>query len=164
MVFTGCTVTGMKMSVKLAERQRALSKLIEILLNLRNQICGLGVPLFSAFENIGNERISGIWSEIFLECGNAMKEQRIDAGEAWKMAIEKRGDSLPLDESDWQVLSDFGELLGKSGKENQESVLDLEKENLEMLEKKAREAMNTKGKLYRNLGVLSGAAAVILLI
>ncbi len=152
------------MSAKLVERQRALSKLIEILLNLRNQICGLGIPLFSAFENVGNERISGIWAEIFIECGNVMKEQRIDAGEAWKMAIKKRGDSLPLEEADWQVLSDFGEMLGKSDKENQESVLNLEKENLEMLEKNAREAMNTKGKLYRNLGVLSGAAAVILFI
>lgn len=152
------------MSTRLAERQRALSKLIEILLNLRNQICGLGIPLFSAFENIGKERIGGIWSEVFIECANVMKEQHIDAGEAWKMAIEKRGDSLPLDESDWRALSDFGEMLGKSDRENQESVLDLEKENLEMLEKKAGEAMNTKGKLYRNLGVLSGAAAVILLI
>lgn len=152
------------MSNRLAERQRALSKLIEILLNLRNQICGLGIPLFSAFENIGKERIGGIWSEVFIECGNVMKEQHIDAGEAWKMAIEKRGTGLPLDESDWRVLSDFGEMLGKSDRENQESVLDLEKENLELLEKKAEEAMNTKGKLYRNLGVLSGAAAVILLI
>ena len=164
MVFAGCAATGMKMSTRLAERQRALSKLIEILLNLRNQICGLGIPLFLAFENIGKERIGGIWSEVFIECGNVMKEQHIDAGEAWKMAIEKRGDSLPLDESDWRALSDFGEMLGKSDRENQESVLDLERENLEMLEKKAGEAMNTKGKLYRNLGVLSGAAAVILLI
>lgn len=152
------------MSTKLAERQRALSKLIEILLNLRNQICGLGIPLFSAFENIGKERIGGIWSEVFIECGNVMKEQHKDAGEAWKIAIEKRGAMLPLDGSDWKVLSDFGEMLGKSDRENQESVLDLEKENLELLEKKAEEAMNTKGKLYRNLGVLSGAAAVILLI
>lgn len=152
------------MSTKLAERQRALSKLIEILLNLRNQICGLGIPLFSAFENIGKERIGGVWSEVFIECGNVMKEQHKDAGEAWKIAIEKRGVMLPLDESDWQVLSDFGEMLGKSDRENQESVLDLEKENLELLEKKAEEAMNTKGKLYRNLGFLSGAAAVILLL
>lgn len=93
-----------------------------------------------------------------------MKEQHIDAGEAWRMAIESKGVNIPLNESDWQELSDFGEMLGKSDRRNQESILDLEKENLEMMESKAKEAMNTKGKLYKNLGALSGAAAVILLI
>jgi len=164
MVFMGSAATGITLSTRLAERQRAISKLIEILLNLRNQICSLGVPLFAAFENIGKERIGGIWSEVFIECGNVMKEQHIDAGEAWRMAIESKGVNIPLNESDWQELSDFGEMLGKSDRHNQESILDLEKENLEMMESKAKEAMNTKGKLYKNLGALSGAAAVILLI
>lgn len=164
MVFVGCTATGMKLSTRLAERQRALSKLIEILLNLRNQICGLGIPLFSAFENIGKERIGGMWSEVFTECGRIMEEQHMDAGEAWRMAIDRGGGNLPFSESDWLELIDFGEMLGKSDRQNQESVLDLEKDNLEILEKKAMEAVNTKGKLYRNLGVLSGVAAVILLI
>lgn len=150
------------MSIRLAERQRALAKLMEILLNLRNQICKLGVPLFMAFENVGKESIGGVWSDIFIECGNVMKQQHFDAGEAWKTVIKKMGNSVPLDGSDWQVLSEFWEMLGKSDRENQESILDLEKGNLEMLEKRAGEAMNTKGRLYRNLGVLSGAAAVIL--
>ncbi|HHU90030.1 MAG TPA: hypothetical protein GXZ22_03110 [Clostridiaceae bacterium] len=162
MVFSGCAATGMKMSSRLAERQRALAKLIEILLNLRNQICGLGIPLFLAFENVGKEPISGVWSDIFTECGVIMQQQHIDAGEAWKMVTRKNRDSIPLEESDWQVLSDFGEMLGKSDRENQESVLDLEKENLEMLERRAAEAIKTKGRLYRNLGILSGAAVVIL--
>ncbi|NLX63723.1 MAG: hypothetical protein GX022_02935 [Clostridiaceae bacterium] len=164
MVFAGCAATGMNMSLRLAERQRALAKLAEILLNLRNQICKLGIPLFMAFENVGRESNGGVWTDIFIECGNVMRQQHIDAGEAWKKVIKKMGSSIPLDESDWQVLSDFWELLGKSDRENQESILEMEKENLEMLEKKAKEAMNTKGRLYRNLGVLSGAAAVILLL
>mgnify|MGYP000844850941 FL=1 len=152
------------MSLRLVERQRALAKLTEILLNLRNQICKLGIPLFMAFENVGRESNSGVWSDIFIECGNVMRQQHIDAGEAWKKVIKKMGNSVPLDDSDWHVLSDFWELLGKSDRENQESILDLEKENLEMLEKRAKEAINTKGRLYRNLGVLSGAAVVILLL
>jgi len=117
-----------------------------------------------AFENVGRESNSGVWSDIFIECGNVMRQQHIDAGEAWKKVIKKMGNSVPLDDSDWHVLSDFWELLGKSDRENQESILDLEKENLEMLEKRAKEAINTKGRLYRNLGVLSGAAVVILLL
>ncbi len=131
---------------------------------MKNQICNLGIPLFSAFENIGKEHIGGIWSKVFIECGKIMNEQHMEAGEAWRMAIDRRGGNLPLDKSDLAIIMDFGEMLGKSDRQSQESVLDLEKDNLEILEKKAGEVMNTKGRLYRNLGVLSGAATIILLI
>ncbi len=137
---------------------------MDILLNLKSQVCGLGVPLFAAFENIGKESIGGVWSGVFLQCSSIMKDQHRDAGTAWKEATMKSKGQLPLDEADWEYLSDFGEMLGKSDRQNQESVLDVEKEKLAVLEKKARETMETKGRLYRNLGALWGAAVVILLI
>ena len=127
-------------------------------------MCGLGIPLCVAFENIAEDSIGGVWSDVFYLCSNIMKEQHLDAGSAWKEAIMKNKEKLPLEETDWEDLSDFGEMLGKSDRQNQESVLNMEKEKLAVLEKKAREAMETKGKLYRNMGALSGAAVVILLI
>jgi len=93
-----------------------------------------------------------------------MKEQRLDSGSAWKIAVSENRDLLPLESSDWDALIDFGELLGKSDRYNQEQVLDMVRENIAMLEKQAEEAVKTKGKLYRNLGALCGAAVVILLI
>ncbi|MCX7773332.1 MAG: stage III sporulation protein AB [Clostridia bacterium] len=164
MIFAGCTAIGMKLSARLQERQRALQKLSESLLSLKNQICGLGIPLFTAFENIAKESIGGVWSGVFLDCGRIMKEQRMDAGSAWREAVQSEKDQLPLEASDWEMLSDFGEMLGKSDRQLQESVLEMEKEKISAMEKKAREVMETKGKLYRTLGALSGAAAVILLI
>ncbi len=122
------------------------------------------MPLYAAFEDIGLEKIGGVWSEIFLRCGQIMEKLRLDAGEAWKIAISENSELLPLDATDWDIINDFGELLGKSDRYNQESVLDMVRENITLLEKKAGEAMSTKGKLYRNLGALSGAAVVILLI
>ncbi len=164
MVFTGCTAFGMKLSSRLAERQRALSKLLEILLNLKNRICSLGIPLHAAFEDIGTDKTVELWSEIFLNCGQIMKEQRLDAGSAWKKVISENRGLLPLEQADWDSINDFGELLGKSDRLNQESVLDMARESIALLEKKAEEAMKTKGKLYRNLGALCGAAVVIVLI
>lgn len=137
---------------------------MDILLNLKSQVCSLGIPLFAAFENIGKECIGGVWSDVFLQCSSIMRDQHRDAGTAWKEAVIRCKEQLPLDGSDWEYLSDFGEMLGKSDRQNQESVLEMEKEKLAALEKKAREAMETKGRLYRNLGALSGAAVVILLI
>ena len=126
-------------------------------------MCGLGVPLIAAFENIGRESIGGVWSDIFLNCSRIMKEEHTDCGQAWRKVLSENI-YLPLEESDYQDLFDFGEMLGKSERFNQEEVLELEKEKLSALELKAREALETRGKLYRNLGALTGAAVVILLI
>lgn len=141
-----------------------MTKLIDILINLKNQMCKLGIPLFLAFENIGMDKGAGMWSEVLLDCGNITKTQHIDTGKAWRIAIDKNKELLTLEASDWNVISEFGEMLGKSDRQNQESILELAKENLEKLETEARESVKTKGKLYRNMGVLSGAAVVILLI
>jgi hypothetical protein len=44
------------------------------------------------------------------------------------------------------------------------AILRMEKEKVMAMESRAKEALATQGKLYRNLGALFGAAAVILLI
>lgn len=155
---------GLSLSNRLAARQRALVKLLDILLNLKSQICGLGIPLSAAFENIGNLQPEGVWSGIFISCSRIMKKERLDAGEAWKKALIQNKDMLPLDSTDYDSLMDLGEMLGKSDRHNQESVIDLEREKLAALASKAKEALETKGKLYRNMGALTGAAMVILLI
>ena len=164
MIFAGCTGLGLRLSGRLAERQRALSKLQDILLNLKNQMCGLGIPLTTAFENIGKDCTGGVWSDVFTQCGKVIREQHLDPGAAWKQTIQNAKGQLPFDESGLNGLADFGEMLGKSDRMNQESVLDMEKQKIAVMEKVAREAMDTRGKLYRNLGALTGAAVVILLI
>lgn len=99
-----------------------------------------------------------------MKCSQLMREQRLDAGSAWRTVISESRDLLPLEPSDWDKLDDFGDLLGKSDRYNQEPVLEMARENVALLEKQAEEAVRTKGKLYRNLGALCGAAVVILLI
>lgn len=153
----------MRLSARLTERQRALQKFIEILVNLKGQMCGLGIPLVDAFENIGKENTSGVWSEIFMRCSGIMREEHVNAGKAWRKALENNR-NLCLDELDYLQIRDFGERLGKSDRYNQEKVLELEKEKISIMERKAREDMETKGKLYRSLGILTGAAVVVLLI
>lgn len=152
------------MSAKLTEKQRVLLKLMDILLNLKNMICSLGTPLFSAFESVGQVATNGVWAEVFTESSAIMKDQHLDAGAAWKEAVEKYREHLPLSESDFMEINDFGELLGKSDRLSQETVIEMERERIAELERKARENADTKGKLYRNLGALTGAAMVILLI
>ncbi|NLI38470.1 MAG: hypothetical protein GX384_03880 [Clostridiaceae bacterium] len=163
-MFFGCTAMGMKFSEKLKARQLALQKLKDILLFLENEICAMGKPLNKAFEDLVKGNYGGVWTPVFDRSGSILKEQSLDAGSAWKTALEEASATLPLVHDDIELLKDFGDLLGKSDREMQHAVLSMEKEKVSAMELKAKEAAETTGRLYRNLGALLGAAAVILLI
>lgn len=139
-------------------------KLTDILLMLENDICGLGYPLQKAFVRLSEERCSGAWTPLFVSLSHIMTSRSCDAGSAWKQALEETAAALPLDEAELAPMRDFGEMLGKSDREMQMAVLNLEKKKVMAMEQAAREAQDTYGKLYRKMGALIGAAAVILLI
>jgi len=160
----GCTAIGLKLSARLKARQLALRKLKDILLLLENEMCALGKPLNKVFEDLVKGNHGGVWAPVFDRSGSILKEQGLDAGNAWRIALEESAAALPLDHEDLDLLMDFGEMLGKSDREMQQAVLNMEKEKLSAMEQKAKEAAETTGRLYRNLGALLGAAAVILLI
>lgn len=164
MVFFGCTAMGLKCSAKLKARQLALQKFRDILLFLENEMCVMGKPLNKAFESLGKGNYGGVWVPLFNRSGSLLQEQILDAGNAWRIALEETAAALPLAQEDIDLLRDFGELLGKSDRDMQHAVLAMEKEKVSALERKAKEEAETTGKLYRSLGALLGAAAVILLI
>lgn len=164
MVFFGCSAMGMMLSARLKARQLAFRKLKDILLFLENEMCALGKPLNKVFEDLAKGNYGGVWTPVFHRSGSILKEQSLDAGSAWRIALEEAAAALPLACEDLDLLKDFGELLGKSDREMQQAVLNMEKEKLSAMEQKAKEAAETTGRLYRNLGALLGAAMVILLI
>lgn len=164
MVFFGCTAMGMRLSARLKDRQLALQKLKDILLFLENEMCAMGKPLNKVFEDLAKGNYGGVWTPVFHLSGGILKEQSLNAGSAWRIALKETAATLPLTLEDLDLLRDFGELLGKTDREMQQAVLNMEKEKLAAMEQKAREAAETTGRLYRNLGALMGAAAVILLI
>lgn len=154
----------MGLSSRLREKQLALVKLNEILLGLENEICGLGVPLHKAFEKLSRMASNGVWEVLLQALAKSMNEKGTDAGMAWKQALEEAACTLPFDTGELGPLMDFGELLGKSDREMQLAILRMEKEKVMAMEQRAKETLATKGRLYRSLGALFGAAAVILLI
>ena len=139
-------------------------KLKDILFFLENEICVLGTPLVKAFGDASKENIGGVWGCLFDSSSRIMRERNLDAGAAWKAALAEVEDRLPIDRNEIELIADFGELLGKSDREMQHAVLNMEKEKISGMELRAKEAAETTGKLYRNLGALVGAAVVILLI
>lgn len=127
-------------------------------------MCVMGKPLNMAFESLAKGNYGGVWTPLFDRSGSILREQGLDAGSAWRIALDQAAAALPLLQSDIDLLQDFGELLGKSDREMQHAVLSMEKDKVSAMEMKAKEAAETTGRLYRDLGALLGAAAVILLI
>ena len=81
----------------------------------------------------------------------------------WCSAVEKqKPDSLGKE--DISVLCDIGRKLGTSDLEGQISTLKLQQSEVETLILSAESEYNRKAKLYRSLGVLSGAFVVVMLI
>ena len=155
---------GWRLSGKLKEKRLALLKLKDILFFLENKICVLGTPLIKAFEDVSKENVGGVWTCLFDSSSRIMRDRSLDAGAAWKAALAEVEEKLPLDRNEAELIADLGDLLGKSDKEMQHAVLNMEKEKISGMELRARETAETTGKLYRNLGALVGAAVVILLI
>lgn len=124
----------------------------------------MGKPLNKVFEDLAKGNYGGIWTPVFERSGSMLKERSLDAGTAWRIALEEAAATLPLTGEDMELLRDFGELLGKSDRDMQQAILNMEKEKIAAMELRAKESAETNGKLYRNLGALLGAALVILLI
>ena len=164
MIFIGCTAIGLRLSSRLSARQKALIALMEAMLQMKSSVCGLGMPLAAAFQELSRQSGFILWANVFGTCGRLMSLEFLDGGQAWRRALHENRDELPFGTGDLNHLESLGELFGKSDREGQAAVFAMVGEKLSVMEKQAREVHETTGKLYRNLGALGGAAMVLLLI
>jgi len=104
-----------------------------------------------------NERFSEL---TFIKAALKNAEPLTPFGETWEAAVNSSPCSALL-KSDLRLLKAIGKNLGKSDCEGQLSILCLEKEELRILTESAENDYSSKAKLYRMLGLLSGAFIVI---
>lgn len=113
-------------------------------------------------------KLSGIFKEIDKEKGFFITESLIaaaDGGAGVKEEWDKCVQSLSyLQKEDKAPLYYLGDSLGKSDIEGQTAVITLALERLSHRADAAREEYERRGRLYRTLGILVGAAVGIILI
>lgn len=80
----------------------------------------------------------------------------------WSSSIDET--DMPLSVEELNLLKSFGSSLGSSDIEGQISTIELYKHNFIALYKKACNDYEKKSKLYKSLGVISGAFIIIMLI
>lgn len=83
--------------------------------------------------------------------------------EQWENAVNSFR-CASLKKEDVRLIASIGCQLGKSGVEGQMSSIKMKEKELEALISDAEGELVRKGKLYRSLGVLSGAFAAVILV
>ena len=152
------TFAGGAFSFRLRER-REVCRCIGLLLN--EAAVGIRCRGADVYELSVIFRSSpGLSALTFLEGLPEHYEPGRDFRGQWREALS--GQQLPEDE--FQLLSEFGEIIGKTDTEGQLSIIEGLKERLGRITVSREEAYSQKGRMYRSVGVLFGVMAGILVV
>lgn len=146
------------MSLKLSERVKTAELLISLVDEFSSQIRFQSLTIS---EIVGNINSNDSYSRLDF-VGEIMKmlKSRYDIHNVWNEAVMK-SDILCKEEK--EILVSMGNMLGTSDISGQISALELHRKRLERVFSKAVREYEQKGRMYRSLGVLAGAAAGIML-
>ncbi len=157
LAFTVCgTLIGMYFSKKLSDRTRLIESFVSALRTMSTYIRYNRMKLDEVFRRLTSEYNLPVSCELIRLCENGKPFHS-----EWENCISKL-DSLS--DSDKAILSALGEELGKSDTEGQLASIESAKELLSDNKVKAVIERDTKGRLYRTLGILLGATAGIIFI
>ena len=145
-------------------RPQELRELQGMLQMFENEISYLSNLLADAFGKISESSRSPV-AGIFRETVRNLKNgDRMSASLAWESAVRSVIKETSLNREDETVLISFGRILGSSDLEGQLKNIRLTLNQLKLQEKKAEESKERNEVMYKRLGVLAGAAIVIVLL
>jgi stage III sporulation protein AB len=145
-----------------ADRVRQLNGFISAFNMLEVEI-GFALSLlpeaFMKIAKIFDRRIG----EIFEYVSKMIVDSKINASEAWNIALEKGFPNLSLSGEDKEALRELGSSLGEVDAESQIKNIRLIIERLKKHMINAEEDKQKSEKLFKNLGVISGLAILLIL-
>lgn len=151
MIVLACTLAGYCKSLSLKNRHESIKKIIYSLHIMENEI------------NYGKNSMNKILEKIGIM--NGLKFNIADAKnaeEAFLSAINT--DKLAISKAEEDAVRNFSKSLGKTDSYVQLKNIKNTVRTLEILEKDAKEEYEKFGRMYRNIGILSGLMLVILLV
>jgi stage III sporulation protein AB len=159
-----CSFIGFVLSQDLIKRPKQLRELQGLLQMFENQITYLSDIIIEAFERIS--RVGRCDTSIFFSrTAEILKEDAsCGAPSAWERAVRECIRVTSLKKEDEEILTAFGKSLGNTDLEGQIKNIRLTLSQLKAQEEKAEENRNRNERMYRSLGLIGGAAIVILLL
>ena len=161
-IISGCTYLGVLLGERYKKRIIQLVSFQNALDILKFNILFLNQPLSEAMKKVSQSH-DGVVEKIFSEMSGELTHSTT-AAEVWRMIMEKYKRDLFLTDEEINVLLDFSERLGISGRDDQIDNIDAAITRLQAFEVDARKEGEKNIKMYRGLGVLSGILIVILFI
>ena len=152
-------IIGILLSSGLSRRRTELLQAIELIERLKTEIS------YSAREV--NEIVRGLGEEDCFEKLSFLREcsaqlSKMPFPQAWRTAVHSAPTAMIGD--DLEQLASISRILGASDAEGQLSALEVVEQNLKRNLEQAQQLCTTRGKLYRSMGALSGAALAILIL
>lgn len=162
-ILSGSTGLGLACARELELRITELLQLREMMLLLRGEIRYMHQPLPEAFFHL-SQNAAGPFRNFFLRTAEDLqKRDGRTSEEIWRRNLKKYFAGLHLSRQEQKDLEKLGSMLGYLDVEMQLSALDYYLERLKLSAEQARGASESRRRLYQYMGVLGGAALVILI-
>ena len=162
-VFALCTAMGMKSAARLQSRAKLLSALV---LSVRRFMMAMEYekkPLYRIAQNRAYGQVQALWDA--FGAGLAAGKAPADAfAQAMAQADEGVRGFLSLRREERQLLLEFAGTLGGTDLKTQRAGAALLTSRLEELAETAQHENSVKGRVYRTMGRLCGAAVAILML
>ncbi|MBS3887162.1 MAG: stage III sporulation protein AB [Dethiobacter sp.] len=165
LIVLATSLWGNQQAAKMRRRVRQLEEFRLALRLLMAEIGYTATPLPRALEYVqgclGDERVKQFFAEIVLQLG---RPEVGDASQAWLRAVEVCRGQLSLRADDWPLIIRAAAGLGGLGRESQLKQLEAAESQLAGHTARVAENCVRSERMWRYLGVLGGAALVIVLL
>ncbi|NLJ99482.1 MAG: stage III sporulation protein AB [Tissierellia bacterium] len=164
LIFSSTTWIGFYYGRKYSNRLRNLIHIEQCIKILETEIVYGATPLPEALTNIynkGNKKVSFIFQDIR---DHLMNSGRGDVFHSFSSVIEPLRDKLNFTEEDIEIFLSLGRVLGSSDRHDQEKNLKLILNQIKFLQDDAKIERDKHEKMFKNLGILTGLAIIIILI
>lgn len=163
-VIAASTAAGYIFSRNLRHRPQELRELQGLLQVFENEISYMSSVLKDAFSRVHESSISVVGEFFKYTVEELNKNKSMNASLAWETAVRNVIKRTSLNGEDEKILISFGTLLGKSDIEGQLKNIKLTINQLKLQESKAEQDRAKNETMYKHLGMLAGAAIVIILL
>lgn len=162
LIVMATTLIGFEISKRLSERPKQLRLFKSALQSLEAEIMYGHTPLHEASRKLSLQMPKPL-STFFEEFSNQLTSIETTVKDAWQNSLQHIWKETALKQSEYEILLQLGENLGKHDRYTEQKQIILTLTHLEREEKEAHEKQNRYEKMAKSLGVLSGLLIVILL-
>lgn len=164
LIISSTTLIGFSYGGRYSNRLNNLIYMEQCLKILETEIVYGAIPLPEALSSVyhkGNKKVSIIFEDIK---NHLLENKKGDVFESFAHVINSSKDKLNFRKEDIEIILSLGRVLGSSDREDQEKNFKLILTQINVLQREAKLEKDKNEKMYKNLGVLTGIAIVIILL